>query len=575
MSKLGVYWSVMHRRPQDYEYFKRLQPSVFKIMDGGPPDYAWARENLPNSLIIARDHALSEQHSDMLKDPVGTGKRHAQEWDRHQVRLGFDRAKTLILGINEAHVWEPGVPEALRLYTISLCDEATNFDLRVGAMQLSVGWPGNTGPDTPPNWEPFHGVDNAIRANHGALVAHEYFADNGPGEMWGWWCGRALKCPWQVPIIIGETGVDMFVKDGSVERHKRGWRGNLEPERYARELADYTARMSADSRFVGNCVFAADFASQDWFSFDIEPAYQAILATPIPALPTKPIDTHLPQIGSGNEVYSYVDAPAGANLRIKPEDGKVLAAIPYGQRVQILAANGDVTWYQVRWNDKTGWIFGELLNKNAPQPKPEPTLPPPPQPMPATGIIDPITALAFLQVESGNVPFTNGLLTIRFEVHRFKANLKNDELFNRHFKFTPGNYGEQYWRPSPDGEWIHAHGSMADRHKLLNFARGLNDTAALRSIGMGMAQVMGENHARIGYKTPQAMFKAFSHPRFGVNAQVFGFVNYVLSDPALFAALRQRDWMKAIQKYNGTGQEAFYLRQLEDALNRIESEIAL
>lgn len=295
MSKLGVYWSVMHRRAQDYDYFSRLQPTVFKIMDGGVPDYQFARQQLPNALVIARDWALSEQHSDMLKDPIGTGTRHAQEWNQHQARLGFDRAKTLILGVNEAHVWEPGVSEALRQYTIALCDEATRLNLRVGAMQLSVGWPANTGPDTPPNWEPWAGVDNAIRRNNGALVLHEYWADNGPGEMWGWWGGRALKCPWQVPIVIGECGVDMYVKDGSVPHNARGWQGRMEPDRYARELAEYTGRMSADSRFVGCAVFASDFASHEWYSFDVERAYDEILATPIPT-PTPPTTIHLPSI---------------------------------------------------------------------------------------------------------------------------------------------------------------------------------------------------------------------------------------------------------------------------------------
>lgn len=303
-SKLGTYWSVMHRRPQDYEYFKQLQPSVFKIMDGGQPDYQFAREHLPSSLVIARDWALSEQHGDMLKDPLGTGRRHAQEWNQHQARLGFDKAKTLILGINEPHVWEPGVSEALRKYTIALCDEATVYGLRVGAMQLSVGWPANNGPDTPPDWSPFDGVDDAIRANNGALVTHEYWADQGPKENWGWWGGRALKCPWRVPIIIGECGIDFYVKDGSVPHAARGWRGRKTPEQYASELAEYTGLMSADERFFGCAVFASDFANGEWASFDIEPAYKEILAAPIPVVPalpiTLPVKTHLPAVSGGD-----------------------------------------------------------------------------------------------------------------------------------------------------------------------------------------------------------------------------------------------------------------------------------
>lgn len=307
-SKLGTYWSVMHRRPQDYDYFKRLQPSVFKIMDGGPNDYAWAKANLPDSLIIARDWALSEQHEDMRREPIPTGRRHAEEWNQHQQRLGFDRAKTLILGINEPRVWEPGVSESLRQYTIALCDRAKELGLRVGAMQLSVGWPANNGPDTPPDWNPWHGVEDAIRRGNHALVCHEYFADSGPSENWGWWAGRSLKCPWQVPIVIGECGVDMYVKDASVDHAKRGWLGRMHPARYAQELAEYARRMGADPRFAGCCVFASDFASHEWYSFDIEPAYQAILAAPIPA--AEPGHIYIPSIPGGPTPVAKPEEPA-------------------------------------------------------------------------------------------------------------------------------------------------------------------------------------------------------------------------------------------------------------------------
>ena len=80
----------------------------------------------------------------------------------------------------------------------------------------SAGLP-TQGKDTPPDWSPFHGVEEAIIHNNGALICHEYWADTGPKELWGWWGGRSLKCPWKVPIIIGECGVDMYVKDASVQ----------------------------------------------------------------------------------------------------------------------------------------------------------------------------------------------------------------------------------------------------------------------------------------------------------------------------------------------------------------------
>lgn len=365
MTKLGVYHSVMHRRPQDYAYFQALQPSVYKVMDGGPNDYEWARNNLPNALIIARDWALSEQHSDMLKAPAETGIRHAREWNEHQKRLGFDKAKTLVLGINEPKVWEPGVSEALRLYTVAMCGEAAKLGLRVGAMQLSVGWPNNTGPDTPPDWSPWHGVEEAILRNGGALVTHEYFADQGPNENWGWWCGRTLKCPWQVPIVIGECGCDMFVKDTSVGQQNRGWLGHMPPERYAAELAEYTQRMSADPRFVGCCVFASDFAAHEWYSFDVEPAYKAILAN----LPkdTPPVTTHLPAVGTGTTTR-YVTAPNGLHLRAEPKlDGISLVALAYGEPVTVLG-DLDSQWVRVQYNGQTGYMYRSYLGADKPAP---------------------------------------------------------------------------------------------------------------------------------------------------------------------------------------------------------------
>jgi len=284
----------MHRRPQDYDYFERLQPTALKIMDGGPNDYAWVRANLPNTLVLARDWALSEQHDDLRRDPSATGKRHAQEWAQHANRLGFDRAKTLVLGINEPRVWEAEMRVALVPYTVAFLDECGRLGLRGGAMQLSVGWPANTAQSTPPDWSPYAPIHDAIRRGSHALVLHEYWADRGPGEMWGWWGGRSLRCPWAVPIVIGECGVDLYVKDASVPHNQRGWQGRMDAARYARELADYVGRMGADSRFVGCCVFASDFANREWASFDVEPAYQAILSTPVPA-PTPP-NPQTPQV---------------------------------------------------------------------------------------------------------------------------------------------------------------------------------------------------------------------------------------------------------------------------------------
>jgi len=277
VNALGVYWSPWHRRPTDYEYFMALQPAVFKIMDGGRPDYEWARVNLPGTLVIARDHAMSEQKSDMLADPAGTGARHAWEWSEKTDDLGFDPANTLVLGINEPPVWDVGVIPALVAYTVAFLDGCSQHGLRGGALQLSVGWPANTGDGTPPDWAPYNGVEAAIQRGRHALVVHEYWADAGPDEMWGWWGGRFMACTWDVPIIIGETGIDMYVKHGGGYQGTRGWTGQTDPGRYAAECAEYVRLCQQDARFFAATPFTTDYANQEWGSFDTNPARNELI----------------------------------------------------------------------------------------------------------------------------------------------------------------------------------------------------------------------------------------------------------------------------------------------------------
>ena len=184
--------------------------------------------------------------------------------------------------------------------------------------------------------------------------------------------------------------------------------------------------------------------------------------------------------------------------------------------------------------------------------------------------IDPIVALSFLEVESNNYAFHNGLLIIRFEVHRFQTFLNNDELFNRHFRFNGRNYNEQFYREMPSDNWINVHGSQVLLHSVLKFARSLNNNAALFATGMGLGQIMGHNHARIGYDSAQQMFNAFANQQYGLTNQVIGFINYVLSDPNMHNALLTENFHKAIQLYNGIGQEHIYLPKLESSIRKFE-----
>lgn len=488
---LGVYWSPTHRRPQDYDYFQRLNPAVVKIMDGGPPDYAWVNSQLPEALVVARDWALSEQHDDMTGDPIGTGQRHAREWGQQTNRLGLDRQRTVVLGINEPRVWDAGVPEKLRLYTIAFLEECARHGLRGGAMQMGVGWPANGGGGTPPDWAPFAGVEEVIlRGNH-VLVLHEYFADLGPDELWGWWGGRALKCPWQVPILIGECGVDMYVKDERVPHAQRGWQSHMSPQRYASELREYVKRMATDPRVIGCCPFECDFASSEWWSFDLEPAYSAILAQQPVASKSKG-DVHLPIVTNG---ATPVEGPETQ----EPVEGTM-------------------------------------------------------------GTIDPVVLEAIIAIESGGRALgEDGSPIIRFEAHIFEQQLGDDVAFAARFRYgSPPWTGQQVFI---NGEWRDIHTGNQEREwEAYALAERLNPEAAANSVSVGAAQIMGFNHGRIGYPSAQAMLRAFdSGP-----VQVIGFLNFLLSDPTLWAAVRGKDWRTTARLYNGPGNIDAYSRLLEE-----------
>lgn len=264
---------------------KAMQPSVIKIQDGSDIDYKWVRENVPDAIIVARDWSLGDQQSDMERDPTGTAKHHAAEWLKRKDKLGFDPKRTFVLGINEPKIWSDDGTDAQRVmrikacttYTITFLDECKRLGLRAGALQLSVGWPNNTGKDTPPDWSIFPGVEAAIKAGNHCLVTHSYWADLGPDESWGWWGGRILKCPWDVPIIIGECGFEMQVKK-NVSSGMRGWMKYITKEQYADQLVNYCNWLSWDSRLLGVCVFLLDYQNVEWGTQDIMPIIKEMIA---------------------------------------------------------------------------------------------------------------------------------------------------------------------------------------------------------------------------------------------------------------------------------------------------------
>ena len=176
--------------------------------------------------------------------------------------------------------------------------------------------------------------------------------------------------------------------------------------------------------------------------------------------------------------------------------------------------------------------------------------------------IDPALAIAVLAVESGGRAFSAaGRMIIRFENH-ILWNLwgdENAERFNTHFRFSqdaPWQGGSHEWRSGADAAWQPVHTDQQSEWNALNAARYFgNEQAAKQSISMGAPQIMGFNHAVIGYPGVDEMFDAFSN---SAALQVVGFFDFIRSNGALLEALQQERLVDFAAGYNGSGQAEFY-----------------
>jgi uncharacterized protein YgiM (DUF1202 family) len=182
--------------------------------------------------------------------------------------------------------------------------------------------------------------------------------------------------------------------------------------------------------------------------------------------------------------------------------------------------------------------------------------------------------IAVLCVESSGDGFrqdNQGRQVIRFENHKFWKywGKDNPEEFHHHFKLNLSSkpWLGHKWRRNPDEDWQAFHGNQVREWQVLDFARELDDTAALLSISMGAPQIMGFNYEKLGYETVQDMFEKFNTD---IRYHFLGFFGFLT--PAMFTALRDKDFETFASYYNGSGQKEKYGEWIEDyyeTFNRI------
>lgn len=279
-SKLGVHWQRTHPDDgRDRAIFERWKPKSVKLITVG--DDVKGAELVPSeSLLVVRHHPMSENWGQRGIQDVARAREMARahaakckvlaDWLRQNVP-GRDLDNTAFTGLNEPEVWDREPPGLTAAYYAAFLQELHRYGLRGVALNLGVGHPTNGGvPDAPPIWQPYAPVMEAMHPGD-FLGKHGYWDERGPEFNFKWWGGDWTQIPFNVPILIGECGLDKYVSDGGVPASRRGWRGWLNAQEYMNQLAWYDARLRADPRVHSAQVFTFDFA-HPWDSFNVREA---------------------------------------------------------------------------------------------------------------------------------------------------------------------------------------------------------------------------------------------------------------------------------------------------------------
>jgi hypothetical protein len=284
------------------------------------------------------------------------------------------------------------------------------------------------------------------------------------------------------------------------------------------------------------------------------------------------------------------------NFRSGPGTAEpVIAVLEAGTPVEITGGTGD--WLQVRAGERTGFVHGRFVarEENAVPPGfvadagpfgAVPLAPADPIVLPAKptsaqrlaaatwnhagGLLEALAghlkfhtgaAVAVFGVESGGDAFgPDGRMVIRFENHHFYRNWgrSNGEQFAAHFQFNQSRQWTGHrWRPAA-GEWRDVHAGQSSEWDAFQFARSLDETAAMLSISMGGPQIMGMNFADAGFESVRAMFDAFSA---GERRQIVAFFDFLQgpgTQPRKVLALQRQDFATFASLYNGPGNAAEY-----------------
>lgn len=168
--------------------------------------------------------------------------------------------------------------------------------------------------------------------------------------------------------------------------------------------------------------------------------------------------------------------------------------------------------------------------------------------------VQPAALQAVIAVESAGSGFTDKLVTIRWEGHYFWR------LLPKSLK----NIARSKGLADPRAQAVKNPSKMRDRHKLLVRAMKVHPEFALKSISMGMGQVMGSHAEKLGYRDVFEMWESCHTWQGQVDCMIHYIERFGLKDE-----LQRLDWAGFARGYNGPNYRKFaYDRKMRDAYVR-------
>jgi N-acetylmuramidase len=177
--------------------------------------------------------------------------------------------------------------------------------------------------------------------------------------------------------------------------------------------------------------------------------------------------------------------------------------------------------------------------------------------------LSPAAVAALMIVESGGKAFGDRDRPIaRFENHVFDRQwgTANAAVFAQHFQYNSWRGATHRFRELPTDPWLACHRNQTVEWQCIELAARLaGPEPALRSASFGAGQIMGFNHARVGFASATAMVEAFTA---SLRAQVTAILSFIGASTTLLAHAAAGQWLPIARAYNGGGQAAAYAAKI-------------